>query len=215
MKVIPVSDLGRYANSQLGHWIYNGADCCLTRALRDILAAELAASPCGLIYTFTMLQHGPALRMLLEGLRVDAATRAQLTVLNKRQEADARQAIEAAAGALGSADVWGEPKRKDGPPGELSNVKLMKLLYEQCGFKAVMKFDKKTGRRRPTVDKTALDTLHNRHTELHPLVAGIRSLRKAQKRLEVLEKPIDGDGRFRCFFKVASGRDSDDVDNDA
>lgn len=166
---------------------YNGLDCCLTS---EILSAMPDASASA-SYRFVRAMQGPALEMMLRGIRVDSLARS-MAITHLEKEIDQLQGLlnELAY------SVWGKGLN----PG--SALQKRQFLYEAMRLPEQLKLNKATGQRVPTTDRDALEKLsHYFHSR--PVIATILALQDRRKQVSILRSEVDHDGYMRTSYNVA------------
>lgn len=157
------------------NWIYNGFDCMLTREILDKTLPLLEPNT-KLIYDFDRALQGPALDMMLFGIKVDGFKRDELF---RQLQAD-RYRVERYFQALGA--VFDMPNINANSPAQLK-----KLFYEQLKLPEQQVFDK--GDWKVSVNKVSLDKLSN-YLRAQPFIEAVRSLRDITQQMSVLKASI-------------------------
>lgn len=167
-------------------WVYNGLDNCITFEVYKALLPQDG----GFAYLMGRAMQGPALTMMLRGVRVDMAERDRLIIhfeaeLKKYSAMFNRLCFE----GLGVTINPNSPQQ------------LKHFFYTVLRRPPIKRYDKKKRERVLTTNREALEKL-----VLDP-VSGIFAklllqIRDDAKMLSVLKTGIDKDGRLRCTYST-------------
>lgn len=197
--------------------VYNGLDCCVTFEVHDSMLRDLEVVPhrenVELIYGFERALQAPSFAMTRRGVRVDLRWRGIAREELRKEMGAHNERFQRLAEA-----VWGIPmdptgrkplnKRDPKDPDKMhkwalnpdSPKQLCEFFYEALNVPAQYKFDK--GKRRVSADREALEKIQE-----FPYAAVfaryIILIRDLKKKIDVLSKAIDSDGRLRCSYNVA------------
>jgi len=167
-------------------WAYNCEDAIATWEVR--YALEKIIRDLGLwdVYRFQMHLWRPVLRMMLRGIRIDQLLKGKIA-------GDLLQAIDSRQRNLDY--IVGYPLNVQSPK-QMAN-----LFYEQLGCKLVR--NRKT--KQPTCDEDALLLFAEREPLFRPVVELCIDLRSLGVMMSnVIQAPLDADGRLRCSFNPAA-----------
>jgi len=169
--------------------LYNGLDCCVTYEIFNQLDRS---SP---IYDFERSMLAPALEMMLRGIKVDEEKVKSLISKTKDQHERLRFIARRLTTVL------------DGQPidflKEISHHQSKRILYEKMGVRPIKKKNAH-GEMAPTVNREALEKIHDENFYARPFINVVFKLRELTKRLSVLRSGIDPDGRMRFSFNVGA-----------
>lgn len=172
------------------HQVYNALDTCVTREVFDRVA-ELPINDAQISYDFIRAMQAPALELMLRGIRVD-----QYEIAKQIVDLEAKEnQVEGLLNRYGMA-LWGAGLNPR------SHMQLKALFYDVMGIPPVLKKDHKTGERKPTTDRDALEKIAA-YYPAEPLVVAILKAREIRKTLGVLRTNVDADGRWRTSYNIA------------
>jgi DNA polymerase-1 len=179
---------------RIGHQTYNGLDACVTKeiTLSPSYKKKLAEKSSQIIYNFERALQGPAMHMMLRGMRVDSAQRDFLL----GQKVLEYEKVEGWINRLADA-MWGQPLNPR------SNAQLQDLFYKTMGL-PIQYAKRANGEKTPTTGIEALEKLKDMYLEASPMVTALLKLRDISKQMQVLNSGIDQDMRLRCSFNVAA-----------
>ena len=169
-------------------WAYNCQDCVYTDEAG--LAQLSAARKLGLEKVHDQQQKlfWPVLTAMLRGMRIDIKRRDEL-IKDLHFEIMRRQDF--------LLNVLGHPINPDSPK------QLHTLFYQDLKLPVQLKRGKKGAPSKPTLDDEALNKLAKIEPFVKPIVNAILDIRTFRKFLSnVLERPLDADGRMRCSFNI-------------
>lgn len=188
-------------NSAVGEWWYNALDCAVTLDIHQRLPQA------GPIYAFTRALQGPALDMMLRGVKVDLEERGDW-IIRLQNEARHFQSIldkfiEAAFDAplnpsfgkktKGITDTrWINPNSPD---------QLRTLFYEALNLPKVWSFNKVSKKNVLSTDLKAMEKLKNYYIA-RPFINIIAHIKDLLKQASVLKTAISDDGRMRCSYNI-------------
>lgn len=171
--------------------IYNGGDSCATAHLDEIDRAKPLPPWAQLMYDFERSLQGPVLEMQMRGFRIDPVEREAATKIARAK----RTAVEALLGRLVPA-VTGEPYLATFPN---STKQLTEFFYRRLGISPIREF---ANGATLSMDRNVIERLED-HFYARPFALGILLLRDLDGTLEVLEREIDPDWRWRCSYNIA------------
>ncbi len=170
--------------------IYNGLDCMVTHEVHGKIAPQLSPEHTEGVYAFERALQGPALRMMLRGVRIDQDERSlQLYELKSTWQRVRRWLTRL------SVEVT------EGDVNYRSHIQLKSLFYDT--LKLPVQYKREKGQKKVTVGREALEKLKF-HFYAIPLINAILKLRDLDKLIQVLESGVDRDGRLRASFNVAA-----------
>ncbi len=146
--------------------------------------------------SFKHYVHGLCLRMMNRGVKIDTERRGRLT-------SDFHDYIAMVQRELLQIipQEWIKLRKRNSDPYWFdSPQQTAKLFYEILGFRMVLQ--KKT--HRPTTGKEALDKLRIWYPEFAGLFARLDALGSIENSVDVMNKPIEHDGRIRCSYNPAA-----------
>lgn len=211
---------------QYRHWSYNGADCCYTREILDVLLPRLDDIT-RQTYLFEMSCQSSALSMSLRGIRIDDGARtAAIHDLRKDEktcELDLQTALTPVWDALerrkgkcsdGKPHKWpkdipdasavcgkcGKPRLVAAAFNPRSVLQVKKALYGRLGMP--VQISRKT--QLPTVDDEALEKLALKFPANKPIITKIQDARTVRKQIGFLNSRLGVDGRMRAAFNVGA-----------
>ena len=195
-------DLRQHTEFEI-HQIYCGLDNALTH---ESLSAEYELFDSNTnprpqakhIYDFERALQAPYMDIMLRGFAVDVEAR-------YRACENLKERIEKLKGNLDriAEAVW------DKPLIPRSNKNLREFFYDAMKFPEII--TSKKGIKKISLDRTALEKLHDNYLYARPFVSHILAIRDLSKQLEVMETEVDADFRFRSSYNIAgteSGRPS-------
>ncbi len=169
------------------YWVYNAFDACITEEVRQKLEPQHDQFT-QVIYNFERALQAPALEMMLRGIRVDNNVRMSL-FLNFQKKAERLDYIlQRYADA-----VWDKPLNPRSPQ------QLIDFFYTRMKIPPVI--SSKKGQKKVSTDREALEKIKV-YYHARPIVEVILGLRDALKKMGVLKKGIDPDGRFRTSYNI-------------
>ncbi|MDR3540347.1 MAG: DNA polymerase [Desulfosporosinus sp.] len=170
---------------QIGDWIYNGLDVCVTREVFDVIHEQLDQTT-GRTYAFSRDLQGPVLEMRCRGVLVDALRRHDVIDLY-HQDLDRLERqldILVLDGCGLETFKWSSPKD------------LRRLFYD------ILKIPEIKSKGRVSTDVTALEKMES-YLIARQIVRHILTMREYSKRISVLRTPLDPDGRMRSSYNIA------------
>lgn len=188
MKVINTATLDPLdLNAVEREWVYNGLDCCVTAEVLEALLPRLNKYT-RKTYQFSRDLQGPVLRMRLRGVKIDKDQRNEV-ILDyedriERLEVNLERLVREGTGMVGF--NW------------RSLDHLRRLFYDI--FRIPQSRLTKGGQQ--VMDRDALEKMED-YVIAEPFIRHMKRLRELRKRLDVLEQPIDTDGRFRTSYNIA------------
>ena len=176
-------------NDEQTLWVYCGLDCTLTTEIWNKLSPQLDNFTKS-TYEFERASLGPAISMVLRGLRVDerAVTIIRAPLQKKRLQLARMLSLFANA-------VWDKDLNHNSP------TQLKSMLYEYLNLPVQIKYDK--GKQKVSTDREALEHMIEEYPRARPFCKTIIALRDIDKQLSVLASKRDEDGRIRCSYNVA------------
>lgn len=170
--------------------VYNGLDCVITREVFDVISPELDEDYLQ-TYSFVRKLQLPALSMMLQGIRVDMEGRARAILYLEKTQALSQRRLDALTNA-----VWSAPLNPRSPK------KVAEFLYSAMDITPETKWDAKTRSRKPTVERKALEAIHDKRIWARPFVQLILWNRELSKMLGVLRSGVDADKRMRTSYNI-------------
>ena len=184
---------GHYKGQLLGasehHQCYCGLDSMLTLEVYQALREEHGSQAGEPIYSFERALQAPMMEIMQRGFLLDALTRREMT-----QELLDRQALLMGKLQQLSFAAWGKPLNPQSPK------QLQEFFYGALRLPEVWLRQK--GESKLSTNREALEKLEQ-YLYARPFVTLILSLREVNKQLEVLQKDVDSDGRFRTSYNIA------------
>lgn len=171
------------------HQTYNGLDSTITLEVFNVLQQYRGDPARELMYNFTRAMQGPALEMMLRGIRIDPHHKANAISRLSKQAELVQEILDEFAEAL-----WDKPLNPN------SYKQLRALFYETMHLPVQYKYDK--GEKKISTDREALEKL-NVYFHAEPLVNCILRLRDLLKKVSVLKTDVEADGRMRTSYNVA------------
>lgn len=171
------------------HQTYNGLDASITLEVFKELQQYRTDPARELMYNFTRAMQGPALELMLRGIKVDPHHKASAISRMEKQIVFVQEVLDEFADAL-----WSKPLNPN------SYKQLRALFYETMNLPVQYKYDK--GEKKPSTDREALEKLRV-YVHAEPLVNCILTLRDLLKKVQVLRTEVDPDGRLRTSYNVA------------
>src|SRR5215472_15978216 len=181
-------DLRQHTEFEI-HQIYCGLDNALTH---ESLSAEYELFDSNTnprpharhIYDFERALQAPYMDIMLRGFAVDVEARWRACEDLKGRIAFMQANMERMAEA-----IW------DAPINARSNKNLREFFFGAMKFPEIITF--KNGVKKISLDRSALEKLHDNYLYARPFVSHILAIRDLSKQLEVMETEVDADFRFR------------------
>jgi len=169
--------------------IYCGGDNFLTKEI-DQVRQNLRDNDT-LIYDLERALQGPVLELMLRGFRVDIDERDKAIELVTQKRASVEKILSAIITAIqGSYD----------PKFPRSDKQLRTLFYDHMRLIPIEKHI--NGETKRPMDRETLEKLELQDKWAAPIINAILQFRDHSKSLEVLEKEIDSDFRWRCSYNI-------------
>ena len=169
-------------------WVYNCLDCCLTSEINSVFESQMDA-PARLVYNFELALTAPALEMMLRGVKIDQEQRQQFILEFSGKANRLERILNRYAEA-----VWEQGLNPNSPK------QLQAFFYTHMGLPEVILGFK--GQRRVSTNREALEKLKV-YFYAQPIINVILAYRDVLKKLSILRKGVDGDGRLRTSYNVA------------
>lgn len=187
-------DLAKLSQFEI-HQLYNGMDNCVTHecltAELNLLSNNLNPRPqAEYIYAFERALQAPYMDVMQRGFRVDMAAREEACEDLRGKINHYRFTLDRFAEA-----IW------DKGLNPRSNKMLREFFYDTMRFREIT--TSKKGVRKVSLDRTALEKLHETYLYARPFVTYILTIRDLSKQLEVLSTDVDSDARFRSSYNIA------------
>lgn len=205
-EIINTSTLKREElNYSLMQGCYNGLDCAITREVSDKVLPQVESRPeTALIYRFERALRGPALEMMMRGLKVDMNERQQMISRCEDRIENLRVLLnEMIRELLG----WKEDAR-GWCLNPASPTRLKYFFYGVCGLPEHTKWE--NGQRKATVNREALEKFQEQADfPIDYICEILLSLRDLGKTVGTLKWEVERDGRMRFGFSpvaTESGR---------
>lgn len=172
-------------DQQVLDWIYNGLDCAVTSEVFESIFPQLDDYT-NRTYDFSRALQGPALEMRLRGVLVDSQRKTQVIE-------EFREHISTLEDQLDRIVLEGV-----GMPtfNWRSNNDLHELFYNRLGIPPIRR------QGRVTVNREALEQMEA-YTVAKPIISHMTAMRDLGKKIGVLQKDIDPDGRIRTSYNIA------------
>lgn len=167
--------------------VYNGLDAMVTLEVYEAISRLTQQTPDA--YGFNLAIQAPALDMMLRGFRVDPSVRFELSH-SLRKKVDRLKFV---LNAL-SHSVWDKNLNANSP------AQLKDFFYKVMNIPEQTVYDK--GKRRVSVNRECLEKIEEYFYAM-PIVATILSIRETEKQLQVVDKEIDRDLRWRTSYNIA------------
>lgn len=171
------------------HQTYNGLDSAITLEVFQVLSSFRGDPARELMYSFTRAMQGPALELMLRGIRVDPHHRFSAISKLKRDADLVQEILDEFSSAL-----WDKGLNPN------SYKQLRALFYEVMKLPVQYKYVK--GEKKISTDREALEKLLV-YIHAEPLINCILRLRDILKKISVLSTEIDSDSRLRTSYNVA------------
>lgn len=183
---------------------YNALDCAMTLAIFETLNPQLDNLR-GATYALSKDLQGPALEMMLRGLRLDEAKAKEKIEKFSQEKFILFSHLQRFSSALG---------RDSFNPNSWQQV--LELLHDRLPIKPILK-RKKDGTYAPSSDRESLEKLMEMEGGAAAyLIHTILEYRDRKKSLETLNMRRSPDGRWRCTIKISgttTGRRSTSEDS--
>jgi DNA polymerase-1 len=175
-----------------GEWWYNALDSALTLEIFNRVHGDAQEFNYDWkdTYNFSRAMQGPALDMMLRGVRVDLDERDDW-IITLTQRMDKYQAWL----DILSTEVMGVPLNPRSP------MQVKKLFYECLNLPPVYEFNRQTKKSTISTSGNALRKL-SAHYIARPFVNLILEIRDLSKKRGVLQTAISPDGRMRTSYNV-------------
>ena len=165
-------------------WVYCALDSMLTREIHDTLKPMLAEDAnCSLIYNFERALQGPALEMMLRGIKIDGFERHNMIKSLTQENIDIQEHLNACSSVFGVPEI--NPR---------SSKQLLKFFYETLGLPEQKVWDAKKHKMRTSTNRPSLEKLAD-YLIAQPFTHTIFALRDISSQLGVLKTGIR-DGRI-------------------
>ena len=202
MRILSEADAIAIGNPVLRYWAYNSYDCLTLPQILERLRPELHANATR-VYNFERAMQGPALTMMLRGVRVNRLAHSRaLTTLDK-SSLGAQGALDNVA-AKHDIPLKKLPKdkRRKVRVNTASPKQVSAFLYDHLGLPAQWKMNA-VGKRVRTSDKDALAKLADQFPNT-PGLDEIAVMRFFAEQHKVLDRGVSDDGRWHCSFNVGA-----------
>jgi len=176
-------------NKEQSLWVYCGLDCEITTEVWNKLSPQLDNHTKN-TYEFERSCLGPAISMVLRGLRVDERAVTIIRAPLKKKKLKLERMLNLFANA-----VWDKNLNHNSP------YQLKEILYTYLNLPEEIKYGK--GESKISTDRNALEHLSEEYPRARPFCKTIMALRDVDKMLTVLASKRDDDGRIRCTYQVA------------
>lgn len=168
--------------------VYCGLDSALTWEIWGTLREQYGSQSQG-IYNFEKALMGPYLEIMQRGFRVDEISRRREAAELRGQDFQLREILEEYARA-----VWDRPLNPRSPK------QLQEFFYGAMRLPEIWISQK--GERKLSMNREVLEKL-DQYLYARPFCQLILSIRDLAKQMEILEKEIDPDGRFRSSYNIS------------
>lgn len=170
-------------------WVYNGLDCCITRAVYDKLAPEIQG-PAKLAYDYERAMLGPAITLICRGMLVDQKEVSKLRTKLTQELKELNALLDDYTTVF-----W------DTPLNSASTPQMQKFFYQTLMIPKITKREK--GKTKVTTDHDALEKIATDYVRGMPFAKTILAMRDIKKQLDVVNARQDKDGRMRTSYNVA------------
>lgn len=187
MKILDVRNPPKDHDSR--EYIYNGMDCMVTKELKGILLPELDSHAL-LVYNYERKILGPCMEMMGRGMKVDENARAK----NKGLVIEKINSLLRTWNAI-TESLCGYMVNPN------SSHQLKALFYIRLGIPEII--STKGGQVKVTTGIEAIEKIKKTYPRGKFLATLLLKIRDHQKVLEVMDKKIDADGRWRFSINVA------------
>ena len=187
---ITITEIPSDLNPDASLWLYNALDCAVTLEVWEALQ-EHRTPAANLSYNFVSAMRGPALEMMLRGIRIDMEQRGEAIRYYEKKRDRVDKILQQFALA-----VW------DKPLNPFSSKQCKEFCYEAMKIPEVVSWKK--GERKISIDRETLEKLEVYHYA-KPIVRCILASREYEKKLQVLRQGLDeeqGGWRMRTSFNV-------------
>lgn len=174
---------------------YCAIDTSVMHDLLDVLKGHLHPDTTEVTYKFERAMLGPALSMMIRGVRIDEQYRLEVVAELEAKHDKLTDLSRKLASVIWSDSESFNPNSTD---------QLSKYFYDGFGIEPFYSYKAKS--RKPSVDEDTLEKLKEGFPIAEPMARCILALRETKKRLDVLRYGIDPDGRLRTFYDVAGTR---------
>ena len=187
-------DIRQHTEHEL-HQIYCGLDNavtheCLEKELELFHSNTNPRPQAEHIYAFERALQAPYLEVMLRGFRIDIEARLRACMDLQSRIVRLKSNLDSIATAL-----W------DRGLNPRSNKMLRDFFYGAMKFPEII--TSKKGIKKISLDRPALEKLHEHYLNARPFVSHILAIRDLSKQLEVLETQVDNDNRFRSSYNIA------------
>lgn len=172
--------------------LYNGLDCCLTLEIHEELREQYgtdAHSNHGRVYRFERALQGPYMDIMQKGFYVDEQGRREASVELRQRLYKLNIKLNVYASV-----IWGKGLNARSPK------QLQEFFYGALALPEIWISQK--GVKKLSINREVLEKL-SIYLFARPFVNIILTIRDLAKQLEVFEKEIDVDQRFRAGYNIA------------
>jgi len=171
-------------------WVYNALDAAVTFEVRDAIKPNL--DPVAMAtYKFSLSLQAPVLAMMRRGILVNQPERVRVL-----KELEAKATFLQDRLNRIALEVWNKPLNPKSP------AQCKAFFYDTMNLPRHWKKDKKSGEKKLTVDRDALEKLEN-YFQAALIVRHIIAIRELTKLAGTLRSVMDADGRMRTSFNIA------------
>jgi DNA polymerase-1 len=174
-------------------WAYNAFDVLLPLEILEIVKGKMSVNQ-KLFYDFERNLQGPALSMMLTGVKTDPHHLAEALIKQEAKLKDLERYVQQLALA-----VWDQGLNVKSPP-QMHDF----FYFNENGFNLRPKMTGSGTSRRITADRNALEKIAQENYYAKPVVSAILALKDVIKTIEFLERGTEEDGRVHCSFNVAA-----------
>lgn len=178
---------------EISFWVYNGLDTMMPLEILAEVEPKLTPDKAA-YYAFSRAMQGPALSMMLNGVKVSMA---EVSNRIAKLEEDV-ETLQSYTRSLAVA-VWDDGLNVNSPD-QMKDF----FYHSDKGFQIKPKYGGKGNKRHITTDRDALEKISNEYYYARPVCAAILALKDVEKKLQFLRRGIDADGRVRCSFNVVA-----------
>jgi DNA polymerase I-like protein with 3'-5' exonuclease and polymerase domains len=183
---------------------YCGLDCCLTL---EIFEEINAIHPQPTIYSFERALQAPYLEIMFRGFAIDEYARRHAAGELRDKIAKLRLVLNEFASAIWDNQFKHTKTKEWSSLNAASPTQLKDFFYSTEPGKRGLCLPEiwlsQKGERKLSVNREALEKIHDQYLLARPIVNTILAIRDYTKQVEIFETEIDSDGRFRASYNIA------------
>jgi DNA polymerase-1 len=174
-------------------WVYNAFDVMMPLEIHKEVAKKMSPNQLA-FYDFERNLQGPALSMMLNGVKTDESYRLAVIAEQEGKAAILTRYVNQLATAW-----WGRGINVG------SHIQVKQFFYfDEDGFQLKPKFTGSGSKRRITTDRKALEKIAQENYYAKPIVTAILALKEITTALEFLQRGVEPNGRVHCSYNVAA-----------